>query len=536
MTNALITMNAINPVARIGTIMNLFLTFLEKISDENIWKNVLGERLVSLGQKYFGNDFVALSLAFYIAPILRTHWAKLVERVFKKVDPPGYVTIKIYSTDNLYNIVSKYAFEHGNTKDKLASGIAQYNGNGSLNTTYVDNYEQSCWDEWDDVTNYSEESSMDESTIKVQLLPPADFDEELTYKGHIVKVVFKDAIITETERDEEHIAVSMMDRDTKLLHVILQEWSDEYNKTQTSRDIWRSDAYNWKHERQLPSREIDSIHLKKGQMEHLMMDMQTFKRRADWYTKRGIPHRRGYLLYGPPGTGKTSTIQAIANHLDYNIAIMGALATTTNDNLLSLIRNVPHNSIVIIEDIDHLFENSASDKEKKDTLTMSGLLNVLDGMQSQEGSMIFMTCNNLNKITPALLRPGRIDVKLKFDYAAPEQVRDTFWRFMKLDETTSMPIEGEEKEKAAECGEKFESMIPNDKVTTAEIQSFFIDLLLEANSAGWTRDEIYENMFERIPEFLSKVDFDREQAKMHREEKKLANAQKHSIGEIEAQE
>lgn len=60
-------MNAINPVARIGTIVNLLLTFLEKISDENIWKNILGERLVNLGQKYFGNDFVALSLAFYIA-------------------------------------------------------------------------------------------------------------------------------------------------------------------------------------------------------------------------------------------------------------------------------------------------------------------------------------------------------------------------------------------------------------------------------------------------------------------------------------
>jgi chaperone BCS1 len=40
--------------------------------------------------------------------------------------------------------------------------------------------------------------------------------------------------------------------------------------------------------------------------------MQTFKTRADWYTKRGIPHRRGYLFYGPPGTGKTSMIQAIA--------------------------------------------------------------------------------------------------------------------------------------------------------------------------------------------------------------------------------
>ncbi|KAK4514096.1 putative NRPS-like protein biosynthetic cluster [Mucor velutinosus] len=533
MTNALTTMNAINPVARIGTILNLLLTFLEKISDENIWKNILGERLVNLGQKYFGNDFVALSLAFYIAPILRTHWTKLVERIFKKADPPGYVTIKIYSSDNLYNIVSKYAFEHGNTKDKLSSGIAMYNGNGSMNTTYVDNYEEACWDEWDDVTNYSEASSMDDSTIKVQLLPPADFDEELNYKGHVVKVVFKDAVMNENERDEEHIAVSMLDRDTKLLHVILQEWSDEYNKTQRTRDIWRSDQYNWKHERELPQRDMDSIHLKKGQMEHLMMDMQTFKKKADWYTKRGIPHRRGYLLYGPPGTGKTSTIQAIANHLDYNIAIMGALATTTNDNLLSLIRSVPHNSIVVIEDIDHLFENNASDKEKKDTLTMSGLLNVLDGMQSQEGSMIFMTCNNLNKITPALLRPGRIDVKLKFDYAAPEQVRDTYWRFMRLDEATSLPIEGDEKEKAQEFGIKFGSMIPSDKITTAEIQSFFIDLLLEANSLGWTRDEIYQHMFERIPEFLKKVEFDREQAEKHRKEKNHKKSENASTEEVE---
>lgn len=57
----------INPATSIGKAINLLLTFLEKISEENIWKSVLGERLVNLGQKYFGNDFVALSLAIYIA-------------------------------------------------------------------------------------------------------------------------------------------------------------------------------------------------------------------------------------------------------------------------------------------------------------------------------------------------------------------------------------------------------------------------------------------------------------------------------------
>jgi hypothetical protein len=59
--------SAVNPVTSISAAFNLLLTFLEKVSEENIWKSVLGERVVNLLQKYFGNDVVALSLAFYIA-------------------------------------------------------------------------------------------------------------------------------------------------------------------------------------------------------------------------------------------------------------------------------------------------------------------------------------------------------------------------------------------------------------------------------------------------------------------------------------
>ena len=55
------------PFHRITGAVNLVLTVLEKISDETIWKQIFGERIVNLLQKYFGNDFVALSLAIYIA-------------------------------------------------------------------------------------------------------------------------------------------------------------------------------------------------------------------------------------------------------------------------------------------------------------------------------------------------------------------------------------------------------------------------------------------------------------------------------------
>lgn len=51
----------------LGRVVNAILSLLEKLADENLWKSFLGDRLVNLGQKYFGNDFVTISLAFYLA-------------------------------------------------------------------------------------------------------------------------------------------------------------------------------------------------------------------------------------------------------------------------------------------------------------------------------------------------------------------------------------------------------------------------------------------------------------------------------------
>jgi hypothetical protein len=144
-----------------------------------------------------------------------------------------------------------------------------------------------------------------------------------------------------------------------------------------------------------------------------------------------------------------------------------------------------------------------------------------------------MTCNNINKITPALLRPGRIDLKLHFGYAMPEQVKETFWRFMGLDEETSMSLADEEKAIAEQCMEKFEKLIPSNQITTAELQGYFIDTLLEANANGWTRDRVYEALLDRVPKFLEDVERDRKQAKEHMEAQKKTTADEDSKEEEE---
>uniref|UniRef100_A0A914DRG9 Mitochondrial chaperone BCS1 n=1 Tax=Acrobeloides nanus TaxID=290746 RepID=A0A914DRG9_9BILA len=164
-------------------------------------------------------------------------------------------------------------------------------------------------------------------------------------------------------------------------------------------------------------RTMDSVILSSGLSERLCKDVQTFMESADWYHERGVPYRRGYLLYGPPGTGKTSVISALASQFGYSVAIL-----SLNDRLLTdstvnqLINRAPNKTFVLLEDIDVAFvsreEKEDSEKEnskQKTPVTLSGLLNAIDGVASAEGRIIFMTTNYKEHLDSALIRPGRID-------------------------------------------------------------------------------------------------------------------------------
>merc|ERR1711894_137147 len=62
-------------------------------------------------------------------------------------------------------------------------------------------------------------------------------------------------------------------------------------------------------------------------------------------------------------------------------------------------------------------------------LTFSGLLNAIDGVTSTEGRIVFMTTNYVDRLDPALIRPGRVDMKEKIDYASDYQLQQMYLRF-----------------------------------------------------------------------------------------------------------
>lgn len=174
------------------------------------------------------------------------------------------------------------------------------------------------------------------------------------------------------------------------------------------------------------TRPADSVILAGG-IERVLGDVQNFLDNRAWYTQRGVPYRRGYLLHGLPGNGKTSLILAIASHFRYNLGYISmASVRFGDDDMIRSIAHTPARTIVVIEDIDCVFKKREAGQGG---VTFSGFLNALDGIASPEGHILMMTTNHKDQLDPALIRPGRVDVDIEFHNATKEQASAMFRRF-----------------------------------------------------------------------------------------------------------
>lgn len=214
-----------------------------------------------------------------------------------------------------------------------------------------------------------------------------------------------------------------------------------------------------------PRRQIGSVVLEGDQRERLLEDVKEFFQRRQWYADLGIPWRRGYLLYGPPGTGKTSIAYALAGELHLKLCALSLTNSKLNDQTIAdLLQKTPPRSLILIEDIDAFFV--ARDKQDlRIEVSFSGLLNALDGVAAQEGRIVFLTTNHLDRLDRALIRPGRIDQVIELGNATREQLRTIFLRFF----PESAPL-------ADDLAEQY----PDRSLSPARIQQ----ALLEADNVG----------------------------------------------------
>lgn len=166
-------------------------------------------------------------------------------------------------------------------------------------------------------------------------------------------------------------------------------------------------------------RSLESVILPTGLVESLLADAKEFLSKELWYREVGIPWHRGYLFHGVPGSGKTSIASALAGALGLDLYVLNIGGSQMNDEkLASLMSDVNAGSVIVMEDVDCTIPDRNTEANK---VTLSGLLNCLDGIMSREGCIIIMTTNFRKAIDEALLRPGRVDVEMEFTYANHDQ-------------------------------------------------------------------------------------------------------------------
>ncbi|KAF9340269.1 hypothetical protein BGZ91_002810 [Linnemannia elongata] len=152
-------------------------------------------------------------------------------------------------------------------------------------------------------------------------------------------------------------------------------------------------------------------------------------RRTKSRPKRVLCERELLLLYGSPGTGKTSFIHALAGELGLNIYVVNLSSKNlTDDTLSELVADTPSRCLLLIEDVDAAFIQRKS-KDAATGITFSGLLNSVDGVSAQEGRMLCMTTNHLERLDEALIRPGRVDIRAKLGKATQSQAAELFIKF-----------------------------------------------------------------------------------------------------------
>ncbi|OAP57967.1 hypothetical protein AYL99_07057 [Fonsecaea erecta] len=337
----------------------------------------------------------------------------------------------------------------------------------------------------------------------------------------------------------------------------------------------------WSRVTSKPRRALDTVILEAEKKEQVIADVAEYMDEAtmNFYASHGIPYRRGYLFHGPPGVGKTSFALALASKFNLDVYNLSLLDNDlTDSDLISLLNQLPGRSLLLLEDIDTAGLNRKGGKSATSTrgwnrwnsrlpprhpddyridtdeeggsasrVTLSGLLNAIDGVAAPEGHVLIMTTNKPNELDDALVRAGRISVRVGFGNASTRQAEEIFLR-MYLDLPQAASLRGVEEAEGApgstttaqalsSCDEtekrgfdlpndtatghlrslaqKFASLIPEGDFSPADLQDY---LLIHKKDP--------EKALAELPKFMERIYEEREKKEEEKEEEREVKREK----------
>lgn len=266
-----------------------------------------------------------------------------------------------------------------------------------------------------------------------------------------------------SENLKEEITLSVLGRKHDIFHKLLED-----NKPDVDRDLISLSVFkegSWRLQSKFPKKGLDTLALNPETRCCFDNEFKYFIENESVYHRLNLPYKMTTVLHGKSGSGKTSLIRALASDYNMNVCLL-PLTGMTDSSLSEAVNTAPKSSIIVIEDFDssgavsrrgnitgepssNLTINNETTTDvaaQFSMLTLSGILNTLDGMSSLNGSIIFMTTNCIESIDPALLRSGRVDSVMELPLLKGSTVKDYFSKIYSgkiiLDKWPSMSAKG----------------------------------------------------------------------------------------------
>ncbi|KAG5966085.1 hypothetical protein E4U57_003186 [Claviceps arundinis] len=402
---------------------------------------------------YVGADLNAYMPLLIGAIIVSVVWGYVGDMLWNVVNDHLRSSVTIRTDDEIYNMVmlwlSRQGFSHNSRNFVANTNVNSRNRYVLCNSSDSDSESD---DDDDDENNAQVNPFTGASSPQKQALhyTPSHGTHYFWYRMQPLmfeRIRNPDQNIIASSSETEELRISCYGRNPRILKELLLEARQLHMKRDDRKTIiFRANLVGnyWERCMSRLNRPFSTVILDEGVKQKLINDAGDYLNPATrrWYANRGIPYRRGYLLHGPPGTGKSSLSLALAGYFRMRIFIVSlSNASATEDNLTTLFYDLPTRCVVLLEDIDsagltHTREENPNpstnpktttdDSDKKGStpsttssgrVSLSGLLNILDGVASQEGRILIMTTNHVEKLDKALIRPGRIDMTIPFGHA-----------------------------------------------------------------------------------------------------------------------
>jgi chaperone BCS1 len=252
---------------------------------------------------------------------------------------------------------------------------------------------------------------------------------KFNFEDNIIEIVYKEEGKAKgTEMNVQYFKrLTVIGEDEVILKKFISKCLElDFNVCGESTDIYISnDCGDWIKYNKINSRNLNTIYLDDEIKTKIMNDLENFKSSENEYIQFGIPYKKTYLLTGAPGMGKSSLIKALCTKYNYSLSFLAVSKNFDNTSLVYAIRDLNENSILLLEDIDCLFDKRNVSQENS-SLTFSNLINILDGVLYKHGIIIFMTTNHPEKLDNALMRIGRIDMIINIDYPKKEMIQKAY--------------------------------------------------------------------------------------------------------------